>query len=589
MIFGKLHALVCIAGSLALVACADASGESADPDSGSAERSDSGNIDDDPPPEGGLPVDECANGTANCDVHATCTDLPDGFRCTCKPGFTGNGTTCTDVDECKTSNGGCDSNATCTNTPGSFTCQCNQGYSGNGKTCADDDECSVNNGGCSPNATCTNTTGSFACACNQGYSGDGKTCADDNECSVNNGGCSPNATCTNTPGSFTCACSQGYSGDGMTCTDNNECAVNNGGCSPNATCTNTTGSFTCACNQGYSGNGMTCTDVNECSVNNGGCSPNATCTNTPGSFTCQCKAGYSGDGMTCILVDPCAANNGGCSPNATCTNTPAGAACACKTGFSGDGLTCTDINECAANNGGCDPNATCTNTPGSFGCACKIGFSGDGTTCTNSTVQIDVGALLVDDVVVNTVGGVLDTTQSGIDGVGNNLMTQSAANQIRPGFTNAGIPDDATFAADANHPLLKLGWSNADDGPNARIVKSGSFTITVPSRTYTQFQIFAVSTEGKSVMQFALNYDDGTTETRNVTFGDWYDDPAPAGTFYIINGLDRATNTNTYQQERDPAIAGANLNPNTGKTLTSVVVNHQPSVGWFVFFGALGW
>ena len=40
-----------------------------------------------------------------------------------------------DIDECEDGTDNCDSNATCANTPGNFTCACNEGYSGDGVTC----------------------------------------------------------------------------------------------------------------------------------------------------------------------------------------------------------------------------------------------------------------------------------------------------------------------------------------------------------------------------------------------------------------------------------------------------------------------
>ena len=419
------------------------------------------------------------------------------------------------------------------------------------------------------------------------------------ECVTHTSNCDPNAICTDLPIGFSCACKTGYSGDGKTCTDNNECApggVNN--CDSHAQCTNTPGAFTCACNTGYSGDGVTCTDMNECGpggVNN--CAAvGATCTNTPGSFTCACNSGYAGDGVTCTDVNECApgaVNN--CDPHAVCTNTPGSYTCACATGYAGDGITCTDIDECAAGGvNNCDPNATCTNTPGAFTCACAPGYTGNGTTCAaksiDNPVQIDVKALLTADTVLNNgAAGGLDPVQDAIDGTGYMMVTQSAANQLRPGSTNYGLPDNATFAKDANHPALHLTWDNADDGFNSRIVKTGdTFTIPVPPTTYTQFQVFTVSSEGSSSMQFTLNYDDGTSDVKNVTFADWFNNAA-AGTFYVIDGLDRVGAGNTYDAAHNPDLVGANLNPNVAKTLTSVVVKHLTSNGWFVFFGATAW
>lgn len=40
-------------------------------------------------------VDECAAESSECDVNAECVNVPGSFNCTCKTGFTGNGTICT--------------------------------------------------------------------------------------------------------------------------------------------------------------------------------------------------------------------------------------------------------------------------------------------------------------------------------------------------------------------------------------------------------------------------------------------------------------------------------------------------------------
>jgi hypothetical protein len=38
--------------------------------------------------------DQCTLGTDNCDGNAACINTAAGFTCTCKPGFQGNGASC---------------------------------------------------------------------------------------------------------------------------------------------------------------------------------------------------------------------------------------------------------------------------------------------------------------------------------------------------------------------------------------------------------------------------------------------------------------------------------------------------------------
>jgi len=212
--------------------------------------------------------------------------------------------TCADIDECALGTDNCDVNATCTNIPGSFTCTCNSGYAGNGLTCTDIDECTLGTHSCDPNATCFNTPGSYDCTCNAGFAGDGFTCTDIDECALGTDACDVNATCANTVGSYDCTCNAGYQGDGFTCADVDECTLGTHDCDPNATCFNTVGSYDCTCNAGYAGDGFTCTDIDECALGTDNCDVNATCTNTGGGFDCTCNLGYEGDGVTCTLIVP---------------------------------------------------------------------------------------------------------------------------------------------------------------------------------------------------------------------------------------------------------------------------------------------
>ena len=41
-----------------------------------------------------IDINECEDGTSNCDVNAACTDTEGSFLCVCNSGFSGDGFTC---------------------------------------------------------------------------------------------------------------------------------------------------------------------------------------------------------------------------------------------------------------------------------------------------------------------------------------------------------------------------------------------------------------------------------------------------------------------------------------------------------------
>lgn len=80
-----------------------------------------------------------------------------------------------DIDECQTDKDACDANQICLNLPGGFRCDCRLGFTLDPLTnaCEDINECQVNNHECSESQRCDNTIGSYRCirtqSCGTGY------------------------------------------------------------------------------------------------------------------------------------------------------------------------------------------------------------------------------------------------------------------------------------------------------------------------------------------------------------------------------------------------------------------------------------
>lgn len=85
-------------------------------------------------------VDECAEDKETCDANQVCTNMPGGYRCDCRIGFTLDPLTnaCEDINECQINNHECLESQRCDNTIGSYRCirtqSCGTGYTFNAET-----------------------------------------------------------------------------------------------------------------------------------------------------------------------------------------------------------------------------------------------------------------------------------------------------------------------------------------------------------------------------------------------------------------------------------------------------------------------
>ena len=108
-----------------------------------------------------IDIDDCASDP--CQNKGTCTDLVNGYNCTCTDEWMGE--TCViQYDACTPELQNCKNNATCTTTPPSrdFHCECVPGFSGS--DCGQNiDDCAQHN--CTYPEICYDVINGFYCAC----------------------------------------------------------------------------------------------------------------------------------------------------------------------------------------------------------------------------------------------------------------------------------------------------------------------------------------------------------------------------------------------------------------------------------------
>lgn len=280
-----------------------------------------------------------------------------------------------------------------------------------------------------------------------------------------------------------------------------------------------------------------CDDGNPC-TDETGCEPETGCTFAQSSSPCD-------DGSACTTNDICT-----------------GGICVGQT------VVCSDSDPCTS--ASCDPATGCVFDP------------------FYEVVQLDLASILNSDVVVNTSGTGLDTTQNSIDSSDYCLLTQSAAEFLLGSLGN-GLPDDGFFAANNFHPDVQLVYSNTSDGLNAiRISGNATAELPVPHAAYKEIHFFGLQTISNNTIAYLLNYSDGTNEYKYATAPDWFAEITDnANRYTLINGLDRANiGATTGFDVNDPAIFGFRITPNPAKTLTSVTIARFVEVGAFTIFGA---
>jgi hypothetical protein len=268
-------------------------------------------------------IDECASSP--CRNGGTCNDGVAKFTCTCPSNYAG-ALCADDVNECSSAQlNTCSANADCISRPGTYDCACKPGYTGDGRTCTEVNECSSNP--CANGGTCADRVNGFICICPPGFTG--PTCATNiDECGSNP--CANGGTCTDGIDDFSCSCAAGYEGkvcDGLPCPiltapAQGDVATSNDNRYPSVA------SFSCVA--GYEVIGETSLD---CTTGALWDAPSPTCSACAAE---EYKSATAGDTR-------CAA----CPSGSTTEGEEAQAACYCRPGHGGDASTGMDCAVCA--------------------------------------------------------------------------------------------------------------------------------------------------------------------------------------------------------------------------------------------------
>ncbi|XP_074657166.1 uncharacterized protein LOC141910330 [Tubulanus polymorphus] len=303
---------------------------------------------------------------------------PDGFRCDCPPGWTGN--RCQrKVDLCQqqTASVGlqrCQGHGQCiSSTDSGYTCLCGPGWAGN--DCEKPiNDCYTNN--CTNNATCRDEYLTYECVCPPGW--EGAFCErEKNECA--DLPCRNNATCLDKFNDFECQCKSGWTGH-LCDMEVNECANRTNPCLNGGKCIDARNNFTCDCPPFFTG-WLCDTRYDPCSDNYDKCRNNATCrTLSNGDYNCTCTKGFSGKNCE-VNIDECSRLANPCLNEGRCEDLTAAYRCHCLTGFSGSRCEI-NVDDCATNP--CENKGVCVDAVNNYYCKCSEGWQGR-----NCTIDID--------------------------------------------------------------------------------------------------------------------------------------------------------------------------------------------------------
>ncbi len=210
-------------------------------------------------------------------------------------------------------------------------------------------------------------------------------------------------------------------------------------------------------------------------------------------------------------------------------------------------------------------------------------------------VPLADGVLTARSVTTLTQGKVVPWTV-GIDQGGTNPLSAGYMTAAASAFQNGqdgtkALPDDGKFPSDARHPEVVLHFANDADPASQQtrfVAGAGSFTIPIPSASYSKLFVFLTSAEGASALKFTLTYADGSADV-SVSLPDYVEN-IPANDpvlFNLASDLAKWRKQGGVQEHGGHNLSGVELVPDAGRVLNELTLEKGAS-GYLVFWGATG-
>jgi hypothetical protein len=209
-------------------------------------------------------------------------------------------------------------------------------------------------------------------------------------------------------------------------------------------------------------------------------------------------------------------------------------------------------------------------------------------------VQIPIDPLLNGRPVSTFTGGKVIpwTAGQGLDAT-DGLVTIAAEKAL--GQTGAALPDDGTFAADADHPLAILHFSNDASATSLQthfLNGPGDFQFAVPQATYSKLFLYMTSSYGASPLTVTTTYASGQPSTTSFMLPDWgTGQPLPTNPpifFNLISDMHKWTAGDQQVDSPVHTITGVAISTDSSRALTSVQLNSSATMQDLIFWGATG-